>query len=325
MRKHFTRLQKNERSSKFSILVAAKEPNLAVLHELSKHKEITVLEAFTTRGVLQSLSDCQLVILDQLIESDELSFELLNKTILEKGIPHVSQEGFLLEPEAWIGTMSQSHGSGIHYVPPKQMLFTGWAGGVGKTTLALAVCKRFVQKTGLPAIYVELGLGPSAIKGRISDIFPTFFDVVTGKDEPRKLENCSILPMDYQGFQILWQEDAQKVQDFILRLQKDYTLVVLDVHPAHPLFSFVNQGKSNFANIVVTTPREDAIHRAKQLYGSLSQNKHLVMNMARSVVDRMDRDASLILPHKENWANQLDERIADPILNMVYSMLLEIK
>ena len=320
MRKHFTRLQKNERSSNFSILVAAKEPNLEVLHELSKHKEITVLEAFTTKGVLQCLSDCHLIILDELIESDEFSFELLKKTILEKGIPHVSQERFLLEPEAWIGTMSQSHGSGIQYVPPKQMLFTGWAGGVGKTTLALAVCKRFVQKTGLPAIYVELGLGPSAIKGRISDRLSTFFDVVTGKDEPGKWENCSILPMDYQGFQVLWQEDAQKVQDYILRLQKEYTLVVLDGHPTHPLFSFVNQDAMDYTNIVVTNPREDAVYQAKLLYESLSKNRYFVMNMARNVVDRMDGGVSLILPHKENWANQLDERLADPILSSLFRM-----
>jgi MinD-like ATPase involved in chromosome partitioning or flagellar assembly len=318
MRKPFTQLHKNERSSTFTILVAAKEPNLAVLHELSKHKEITVLEAFTTKGVLQCLSDCQLIILDELIESDEFSFELLNKTILEKRIPHVSQEGFLFDPNAWIGTMSQSHGSGIHYVPPKQILFTGWTGGVGKTTLALAVCKRFVQKTGLPAIYAELGLGPSAIKGKISENLPSFFDVVTGKDEPGKWENISILPMDYQGFQVLWQEDAQKVQDFILRLQKEYSLVVLDAHPAHPLFSFVNLGEMNYTTIVVSNPREDAVYQARLLYESLLKNKHLVINMARNVVDRMDGGASLILPHKENWANQLDERLADPILNLIY-------
>ena len=319
MRKHFTRLQKNERSSKFSILVAAKEPNLDVLHELSKHKEITVLEAFTTKGVLQCFSDCHLIILDELIESDEFSFELLNRTIQEKGIPHVSQEGFLLDPNTWIGTMSQSHESGILYVPPKQMIFTGWAGGVGKTTLALAVCKRFVQKTGLPAIYVELVLGPSAIKGKISDTLPTFFDVVTGKDDPGKWENISILPMDYQGFQVLWQEDAPRVQKYILQLQKKYTLVLLDAHPAHPLFSFVNQDVMGFTNIVVTNPREDAVYQARSLYESLLKNKHLVMNMARNVVDWMDGGVSLILPHKENWANQLDERLADPLLSLVYA------
>jgi hypothetical protein len=46
--------------------------------------------------------------------------------------------------------------------------------------------------------------------------------------------------------------------------------------------------------------------------------RNLVMNMARNVVDRMDGEVSLILTHKENCANQLDERLADPILELVY-------
>ena len=56
-----------------------------------------------------------------------------------------------------------------------------WSGGVGKTTLAMAVCKRFVQNTGLPAALFELSMGGSALHARISPDLPEFFAIATHK------------------------------------------------------------------------------------------------------------------------------------------------
>jgi len=43
------------------------------------------------------------------------------------------------------------------------------------------------------------------------------------------------------------------------------------------------------------------------------------LNMAKSVSDRAESGVSIVLPYNETWAQSLDPRLADPILEQAYT------
>jgi hypothetical protein len=72
-------------------------------------------------------------------------------------------------------------------------------------------------------------------------------------------------------------------------------------------------------NLIVTSPRDDALLQAKRLADEMGSGAQLVLNMARSLADRAGAQAAVVLPFKESWASALDPRLADPLLDLVYS------
>jgi hypothetical protein len=46
---------------------------------------------------------------------------------------------------------------------------------------------------------------------------------------------------------------------------------------------------------------------------------HMVMNMTRNLADRAQIGISITLPYRENWAQSLDARLADPLLGLIYA------
>jgi hypothetical protein len=71
--------------------------------------------------------------------------------------------------------------------------------------------------------------------------------------------------------------------------------------------------------MVIATPRDDAIFQARRLLSEIAEPRHLIMNMTKSVADRAEEGMSVILPYNETWAQSLDPRLADPLLELVYS------
>jgi len=309
---------KSKRNSDLVIMLAAHQPDQAVLEILSQNGNLTVREAFTTRGVLQNLSSVQLVILGDLISLPEVSHEVLQSTLELSGIPLVSQTDFLLDPEEWLGRARLAGSKQISFLPARQINLVNWSGGVGKTTLAMAVCKRFVQNTGLPAALLELSMGGSALQARISSDLPEFFAITTHKEKPTSWNGVSLYPMDGRSIDVLWGEDPQGVRDLLNEIQCKHTLFVVDCFPGHPLFAELSQAKTGLINLVVTSPRDDAIFQARRLIQEISEPRHLVLNMLKSVADRAESGLSIVLPYNETWAQSLDPRLADPILDLVY-------
>jgi hypothetical protein len=310
---------KSKRNFDLVIMLAAHQPDQAVLDILSQNGNLTVREAFTTRGVLQNLSSVQLVILGDLISLPEVSNEVLQSTLELSGIPLVSQTDFLADPEEWLGRARLASSRQISFLPARQINLLNWSGGVGKTTLAMAVCKRFVQNTGLPAALLELSMGGSALQARISPDLPEFFAIATHKEEPALWNGVSLYPMDGRSIEVLWSEDPQGVLDLLNEIHRKHTLFVVDCFPGHPLFAELSQVKTGLINLVVTSPRDDAIFQARRLIQEISEPRHLVLNMLKSVADRAEGGMSITLPYNETWAQSLDPRLADPILELVYS------
>jgi len=312
-------LHKNERrDNQLVVLLAAADPNPAILQLLSQEQNIRLKEAFTTQGLIQELPETNLVIRGSLIEVSAISHDLVQRTLEMSRLPVVSIEEFLAAPEEWIGRARLSSATKLSFLPPKQLNIVNWSGGVGKTTLAMTVCKRFVDQTGLPAALLELSMGGSALQARISPELPEFFTIATGKAEPATWNGVNLYPMDGRSMEVLWGDDPVKVQEFVSNIRKKHTLFVVDCFPGHPLFPFLNGASSAAISIVTTTPRNDAVMQAKRLLKEVAQPAYLVMNMTRSLADQAGAGADLSLPYNERWAEGLDARLADPLLALVY-------
>ena len=316
---------RKKREATITVLAASGKPDKRVLEVLSKEKDLRIKEAFSTRGVLQSLNAVHLLILGELLPVSEVSPEILQATLDHSGIPLVSEQDFLSDPEEWLGRARLSQSKEVHFLPSRQINFVNWAGGVGKTTLAMAVCKRFVQKSGLPAALLELSLGGSSYHARISEDLPEFFSIATRNTPPSIWNGVSIYPMDGRSFEVLCpqglkgeSEDIKTVRNLLNDIRRKHTLLVVDCFPGHPLFSELSVPENGRLNLVVTSPREDALFQARRLLDELSEPRYLVMNRARSVADRAESSLAVKLPDRQNWAESLDPRLADPLLELTY-------
>lgn len=307
------------------VLLGAEKPNQNVLDVLSKNSDLIVREAFTTRGVLQDLPGVHLVILDELISLADTSTEVLHRALEMSGIPVVSQEGFLADPNEWLGRARLTNAKRISFLPARQINLVNWSGGVGKTTLAMAICKRFVQRTGLPAALLELSMGGSALHARITPDLPEFFSIATHKEEPALWYGVSLYPMDGRTIDVLCPrgvrsegEDPEGVRKVLAEIRRKHTLFVVDCFPGHPLFPELSKPMSGLVNLVVTSPRDDSIFQARRLMNEVSEPSHLVLNMTKSLADRTETGVSVVLPYNETWAQSSDPHLADPILELVY-------
>jgi hypothetical protein len=310
--------QKNKEAD-LAVLVASAQPRLDVLETLGRHGVQKIKEAFSTRGVLQDLPGVRLVILDTVLPVADTSAEILARTLEMSGIPQVDLEGFLSNPEEWLGRARLANAGRISYLPARQVNLVNWSGGVGKTTLAMAICKRFVARTGLPAALLELSMGGSALHARISRDLPEFYAIATHKEEPAQWSGVSLYPMDGRSIDVLWEEDPQMVGQVLAEIRRKHTLFVVDCFPGHPLFVELARPAAGLVNLVVTSPRDDALLQAHRLMNELSEPRHLVLNMTRSLAERAEGGVALSLPYNESWAHTSDARLADPLLELVYA------
>lgn len=301
------------------VLLASAHPDPGLIDLLAEKEGLSLREAFTMHGVMQALPGTNLVILDEVFASSLVSRELLKRALETSGIPVASPDAFRAAPEEWFGRARLAGSRQISYLPSRQAILTSWSGGVGKTTLAMAVTKHFAERTGLPAALLELSMGGSAIQARISEKLPEFFAIATEKAEPVVWQGVSLYPMDGRTLEVLWSEDPQGVRQVLKEIRQKHTLLVVDGFPGHPLFPELSQPSPGLVHLVVASPREDAVAQAQRLMKEVPSPSHLVMNMTRNLADRAESGISIALPFRESWAQSLDARLADPLLGLIYA------
>jgi hypothetical protein len=259
-----------------------------------------------------------LVILGEVMPMTGLSAEVLTRALETSGIPVTSAEDFLTRPDEWMAQARLTSARQVTILPSRQVNLVNWSGGVGKTTLAMAICKRFVERTSLPAALLELGMGGCALHARVSADVPEFFAIATQNVAPARWHEVSLYPMDGRTADVMWSEEPERVLSVIEETRKQHTLLVVDANPAHPLFGQLSTPRPGRINLIVSSPRDDALLQAKRLADELGENVQLVLNMARSLADRAGAQAAMTLPFNETWANALDPRLSDPILELIY-------
>jgi len=300
------------------VLLATCKPDQRLLDTLAGYPSLALREAFTTQGTLQSLVGANLVVFGEVISIPGLSNEVLTRTLETSGIPIVSIESFLEQPEEWLSRARLASARQVTILPSRQVNLVNWSGGVGKTTLAMAVCKRFVERTSLPAALLELSMGGCALHARVSADVPEFFTIATQNVPPARWHGVSLYPMEGRTAEVMWSEEPVRVLNVLAEIRKQNTLLVVDAFPGHPVFADLAMPQPGRFNFVVTSPRDDALLQAKRLHAELPETKHLVLNMSRTLADRTGVQADVILPFRESWAANLDRHLADPILEVIY-------
>jgi MinD-like ATPase involved in chromosome partitioning or flagellar assembly len=315
--------RKPDQRDKLIVLLASREPDPKLVEVLAARSEIILRETFTTRGVIRGLPDADLVILGDVIPLWDVDTSLMQHTLESTNIPVATAEGMLAKPEEWIATARLANRKKVQYLPARFVLVTGWAGGVGKSTIALAIAKRFRERN-LPTAILEANEGGSYLVSRLGPQLHSLYDVITGEGKASEWGGIKLHPIDYRASQVL-SEDA-RMPDFLVGLKKGYTLVVVDASPNHPFWPRLLDLATTI--LIVTAPREDSLYQAETLLKELQPVRavrpdlhvHLIMNMVRTLGERVGMsgmvDASI--PYNERMATQLDPRMADPILNLLY-------
>ncbi len=196
------------RSRTLQVVVATRASGvLAALTQAAQHLSAVQLEqreALSVQGAYQNLRGAHLVIVDlaDLVGADEARAQL-QAALTAARLTVVSGVAFVQEPQRYLEQAVAASGLGA-MLPPRQVVFTSYAGGVGKTTLALAAAQAFHAATRLPAVVIELSPTASGLYAVGTDpAAPTLYEVMEqGAAFPRR-EGVLLAGMDWELARLL--------------------------------------------------------------------------------------------------------------------------
>jgi len=290
-------------------------------------------EAISTRGITSALYASPVLViadLDNVIECGGISRAEM-KTAFESmsadGVVVVTSKQFMDEPQRWTGEALMASGlrTGIRYMPPRVVLVTNYCGGVGKTTLALALARQFRRSSGLATALIEVGVGGSSLDARIGK-HPSLYTVITQSESPQTWENVDVFPSDTWGADSLASDNRfqKALQDII----GQHTMTVFDTFPANPLWKYCIELATDV--LVIAAPRADAIAQTETVMRLLAEETasltpkpriHLILNQVRTAGERIQMAgvSNAWVGYDERKAEALDGRLADSLLKLLYT------
>ena len=289
-------------------------------------------EAASTVGITSALkADPILVVFDpqDILECGDIPLGTVAaafESIRECGGVVVSSSQFLAEPQLHLGEALLARGlrSGIRYIPPRVVMLTNYCGGVGKTTLSLALARYFRAAGGLATAVVEIGVGASSLKARLGP-GTSLYDFITQSTPPGQWEKVDIFTSD--GWEAESLARDERTPEFLRNITRAHTLTVLDTFPTNPLWKYALELATDV--IVVSTPRNDSLAQTATLMQKLAEEAaalpqkpctHLVLNQVRSLGERLSMagQANAWTPYDERMAEHLDGRLAEPLMELLY-------
>ncbi len=318
------------KSSKLPTIVVASRN--AKAFESFNPSEANVVEAVTTRGLIRALENSpalMVVDIEDVVATSDVTVEALQfalNTAIRNGVPILDSKN-LGDSGFDASTLSQARtSSGVRFVLPKVVVVTNYAGGIGKTTLSLAMARCFCRVTGLGAAVIEAGVGASSLGPKLSVSTTSLYEIATQKEKAKSWEGADLYPLSMREAQVL-AGDARLTEVFKNIIQS-HTLTIIDASPLSPLWSQILHIADEI--LVVTTPRGDTIAQADATYRELTelmaaQNSKkkpvLVMNMVQSLSERISlgNDLGAWVPLNEHAAKVFGDELAVPVLNMLYS------
>jgi len=292
-----------------------------------------VHEAVSTLGVMRALENDPLLViadLEDLQDCPKMSRPAL-RTALDSlgrdGAVVVTSGQFLAEPDRWVGEALLACGLrvGVRYLPPRMVMITNYCGGVGKTTLSLALARRFRQASGLATALVEAGVGGSSLKARLPGRHVSLYEVATQNAEAGQWEDVAVYPADN------WEADVLAADERTPKVLHDiahgHTLTVFDTFPTNPLWKHIVGMATDI--LVVAAPRQDSLVQTEAVLRRLKDETaalhpaprvHLVLNQVRTMGERLllAGQLSTWIGYDERRANHLDGALTEPLLNLVY-------
>ena len=290
-----------------------------------------IREAVSTMGVMSALNARPVLIVadpEELIESPEMSREALITaldSVGQDGVVVVDSKAFIEDRERWIGEalLSRGDGAALRYMPRRAVMLTNYCGGVGKSTLSLALARRFRETTGLPAAVVEVGVGGSSMS-RLGEL-STLFEVVTQDADPGEWHGVHLYPSDDWETKTLATDE--RTETTLSQIYRQHTLVTFDTFPTNALWRHALELVTDV--IVVTSPRPDAIEQTGAMMRRLQDELetlaaqpeiHLVLNQVQSMGQRLPLagELSAWVKYDEGAALSLEGDLSDPLLGLMY-------
>jgi hypothetical protein len=301
-----------------NVLVATKA--LPVFDVLQGIEDIECKEALFTGRVYEASSDVQLAVVDfEDLVPHPYTTEMLQGLLTERGIPVVSSEEFLAQPEHWITEARRGKGE-ITDLPTKRTIaFVSYSGGTGKTILALDTARHFARRTNLPTLLAEFSYGQSAVASLVGDPgMPQLFDLATQPDaRAATWHGVTLVPMDYGHCRDL---PIALIEKYLKQQIAEHVLTVVDTDWPHALIRTVENEIDQW--LVVATPRADTIANADALKEELNHEAVIILNQKRGVGDIVATTGwkrALDLPHIQQ-PDRFEGRLARPILEEVYGL-----
>ncbi len=250
------------------VLVATKERR--VFDILRDTRDVEPVFALDTGTIYEMIPSVQLGIVDYSdLVAQPYSEEFMRSLLGSLPFKVYSSSEFLASPQTLLKADAPLYG---YKLPPKRtVVFTSYAGGTGKTTLALDTALRFASRTKaylpLPTALFEFVYGGSALQALVGRGRPTLYDLVLQPEmNPGQFQGVTLYPMDYDRVKTL---PVDQVMRYCRDQIANHVLTVIDtIWPAHP--ALLAMAREVDLWIVVTTPRIDAVENARKLHGDLA-------------------------------------------------------
>ncbi len=281
------------------VVLATRHPQaLDALGEAGQHLEqvrIDRREALSAAGAYQELAGAHLVVVDlaDLTGAEGEAGQRLQAALASDELVVISGSEFVTDPVRVLEQAVAASGLGT-MLPPRSVAFTGWGGGVGKTTLALATARAFHRATGLPAAVVELAPGPSALRAVTGVEGADVYQVVSQAGAYPTWEGVTLGLMDWGTAQLLTEE---QLTGHWQQLAREHVFVAYDAPAWHPLLDLVSVAQV----YVLADHRADAQVEAVALAEQLRSDGY-APEAVRLGVNQGGLGARLALPEKPAFA-----------------------
>lgn len=323
------RRTKKEGSAKLGVLAATN--NAELLSMLWNMSGVDVLEARSTLAINAHLPHTSLVIIDMddVVNAGNLGRQGLAEIIASQHVPRVTSRQFLDNTPAVLQE-AQAFAGDVKSLPPRVVTFASYSGGVGKTTMAIALAEYVAQQTHLPVALLEL---PHATSGLIPVLLsregahhnstatvalanlPSLYAVGTQGETAQQVGGITIVPINQSTFPLVSPEIIDKV---ITQVASAHVLTIVDAVLPHTLWSVVAKCTDRFF-VPADWHRQDTIDAAKAAYEMITStnenaNEHetqtrycsYVLNKANKMTKLLastgEGDEQIVIPDFKNVA-----------------------
>jgi len=305
--------KKDKRKEELRIVLGAGDPAVFAALEGLEVEHQVVAEVLTCDGLYRALAEgADLVIADlRRLAPLTLSAEGLAEILSRCNVPLATPQEFVADPGRWQEAALAARGF-VEHLPARCAVVTGYAGGVGKTTIALDTAVLFARRSGLPALVAEFGHGVSALRALCDQGLPDMYDCITDGKTPGTWRGVTLLPMNYELTRML---TPDQLQAFLEAQRKRHVLTLCDVRWPHDLWP---GPMAPDLWLVVGTPKPDALHNAVLLAGEVTSQVRVIINMVRGRVGLVGYERDLDLPFIAS-PERYDGRLGERVLPLIYA------
>jgi hypothetical protein len=275
------------RKQRLVVVLATRHPRaLAALTKAAQHLEQVALErreALSIAGTYRALEGAHLAVVDLSAltgEEDTEHYPRLEAALQSPGLVYVDGQSFVANAVPFLEQAVATAGLGT-MLPPRRVAFTGWGGGVGKTTLALATAKAFHEATHLPAVVIELAPGPSAIRAVTGAAGAAIYQVVSQGHGYPTWAGITLALMEWGTAELL---TRQQIRAHWAQLAQQHVFVAYDAPAWHTLLELVQTDHVYVLADARPDTQLEAVALAEQLRRERAANTVIKVGLNRAGV-----------------------------------------